>query len=375
MARMGNRTLRLRANWVLPINAEPIPNGEVVVEDGQIVEVRAQKEGPAPDVQDLGDAILMPGLVNGHCHLEYTALRGYDDRLPFFEWIRALVALKAECPNELWLPSALLGAAELIASGVTFVADNTDTGVSAEAIARAGLRARVYQEVFGIEPEPDDATILSELSDKLGRLQNTLRHYQANGRVSLGIAPHAVYTVRDSLLRAVANYAREHELPLSIHVSESSEEVALTRSGSGSFAEMFVERKIRYLHPRVPPVEYLHRAGVLSPRTQLVHCVRVEPRELELIAHAGAMVAHCPRSNARLLTGVAPVRAMRRLGIPVVLGTDSAVSAGTLDLWEEARAAALLQRASSYAAVPNWRDWVAMLTLEAAKAFGMGGIL
>jgi len=317
----------------------------------------------------------MPGLVNGHCHLEYTALRGYDDRLPFFEWIRALVALKAECPNELWLPSALLGAAELIASGVTFVADNTDTGVSAEAIARAGLRARVYQEVFGIEPEPDDATILSELSDKLGRLQNTLRHYQANGRVSLGIAPHAVYTVRDSLLRAVANYAREHELPLSIHVSESSEEVALTRSGSGSFAEMFVERKIRYLHPRVPPVEYLHRAGVLSPRTQLVHCVRVEPRELELIAHAGAMVAHCPRSNARLLTGVAPVRAMRRLGIPVVLGTDSAVSAGTLDLWEEARAAALLQRASSYAAVPNWRDWVAMLTLEAAKAFGMGGIL
>ncbi|MFQ3612053.1 MAG: amidohydrolase family protein, partial [Fimbriimonadales bacterium] len=111
---------------------------------------------------------------------------------------------------------------------------------------------------------------------------------------------------------------------------------------------------------------------LLSPALQLVHCVRVEPREVEYIARSGAMVAHCPRSNARLLTGIAPVHAMRRMGIPVVVGTDSAVSAGTLDLWEEVRTAALLQRASSYSAVPSWRDWVAMLTLESAKAFGVG---
>jgi len=180
-----------------------------------------------------------------------------------------------------------------------------------------------------------------------------------------------VYTVRDSLLKAVVQFAREGSLPLSMHASESSEEVALTRSGSGSFAEMFIERKIRYLHPRVPPVEYLHQADVLSPAMQLVHCVRVEPREMEYIARSGAMVAHCPRSNARLLTGIAPIYAMRRLGIPVVLGTDSAVSAGSLDLWEEVRVGALMQRASTYSAQPSWRDWVGMLTLEGAKAFGV----
>lgn len=354
------------------MSAEPIPNGEVVVEAGQIVEVRPQPSGtPAPDALDLGDAIVMPGLFNGHCHLEYTALRGYDDHVPFFEWVRALVALKARLPETLWLPSAMLGAAELIASGVTFVADNTDTGVSAEVLARAGLRGRVYQEVFGIEPEPDDATLLRGLNEKLDTLQNTLRTLEATERVSVGVSPHAVYTVRDSLLKAVVKMAHERALPLSMHASESSEEVALTRSGSGSFAEMFVERKIRYLHPRVPPVEYLHQAGVLSPAMQLVHCVRVEPREIEYIARSGAMVAHCPRSNARLLTGIAPIHAMRRLGIPIVVGTDSAVSAGTLDLWEEVRTAALLQRASSYSATPHWRDWIAMLTLEAAKAFGV----
>lgn len=361
----------LRANWVLPIASDPLPDGEVVVENGRIVEVRPRSNASGDEVVDFGDAILMPGLINGHCHLEYTALRGLDDHTPFFDWIRALVALKARCPAELWVPSALLGVAELIASGVTFVSDNTDSGAGAEALARAGLHGRVYQEVFGIEPTPDDATVLRELSAKLDALRATLQRYEATERIALGVSPHAIYTVRDSLMRAVRQYAREQGLPLSIHAAESSEEVALARSGSGSFAEMFVERKIPYLHPRVPPIEYLHQAGVLAPDVQLVHATRAEPRELEMMARSGVSVAHCPRSNARLLTGIAPVYSMRRLGIPVVLGTDSAVSAGSLDLWEEVRFAALAQRATSYATLPGWRQWIGMLTLEGAKVFGI----
>lgn len=361
----------LRARWVLPISSEPIPDGEVVVEGGQIAEVRPRSSLPDGDALDFGDAILMPALVNGHCHLEYTALRGLNDRVPFFDWIRGLVALKAQYPPELWLPSALLGAAELIASGVGFVSDNTDSGVSVEALARAGLRGRVYQEVFGIEPEPDDAAILRELTAKLEAHRQALQRYEASERIALGVAPHAIYTVRDSLMRAVRQYAREESLPLSIHAAESSEEVALARAGSGSFAEMFIERKIPYLHPRVPPIEYLHSAGVLAPDVQVVHATRAEPRELEMMARAGVSVAHCPRSNARLLTGVAPVYAIHRLGIPVVLGTDSAVSAGSLDLWEELRFAALAQRATSYAASPSWRDWIRTLTLDGAKVFGV----
>lgn len=368
---MEHGTVILRANWVLPISHDPLPDGEVVVENGQIAEVRPRSEASGSEVIDFGDAILLPGLVNGHCHLEYTALRGLDDRTPFFEWIRALVELKAKCPPELWLPSAMLGAAELIASGVTFVSDNTDSGVSAEVLARTGLRGRVYQEVFGVEPEPDDAAILRELGAKLDALRATLQRYEATERVSLGISPHAIYTVRDSLMRAVRQYAREEGLPLSIHAAESSEEVALARSGSGSFAEMFTQRKINYLHPRVPPIEYLSNAGILAPDVQIVHATRAEPREQEMMARSGVSVAHCPRSNARLLTGIAPVYPMRRLGIPVVLGTDSAVSAGSLDIWEELRFAALAQRAASYAAHPTWRDWISMLTLEGAKAFGI----
>lgn len=361
----------LRANWVLPISRDPLPDGEVVVENGQIVEVRPRSTLVGDEVLDFGDAILMPGLINGHTHIEYTALRGLNDRVPFFEWIRALVQLKARCPAELWLPSALLGAAELITSGVTFVSDNTDSGVSAEALARAGLRGRVYQEVFGIEAEPDDATIIRELGTKLDTLRQTLARYEASERITVGIAPHAIYTVRDSLMRALRQYAREERLPLSIHAAESSEEVTLARSGSGSFADMFRQRGINYLHPRVPPIEYLHNAGILAEDVQLVHATRAEAREVELMARAKVSVAHCPRSNARLLTGIAPVYTMRRYGIPIVLGTDSAVSAGNLDIWEELRFAALVQRAYSYASQPTWRDWIGMLTLDGAKVFGV----
>ncbi len=369
---MEHPSLILRANWVLPIASEPLPNGEVVVENGQIVEVRPQPHSrKANDVLDFGDAILMPGLVNAHCHLEYTALRGLNDRTPFFEWIRALVELKAQTPAERWLPSAMLGAAECIANGITFISDNTDSGVSAEVLARCGLRGRVYQEVFGIEPEPDDETILNQLREQLDALRKTLEKHEATTRISLGISPHAVYTVRDSLLKAVVRYAQEANLPISIHASESSEEVTLTRSGSGPFAEMFAQRGITYLHPRMPPVEYLHQAGVLNPATQLVHCVRVEPYEMRYLADSKASVAHCPRSNARLLTGIAPIYELRRRGVRVGLGTDSAVSCGTLDLLEELRFGALIQRAHAYTAQPSWRDWVAIATLEGARSLGI----
>ncbi|MCS7065264.1 MAG: amidohydrolase family protein [Fimbriimonadales bacterium] len=369
---MEHPPLILRANWVLPISSEPLPNGEVVVENGQIVEVRPQPGSrKANDTIDFGDAILMPGLVNTHCHLEYTALRGLNDRTPFFAWIRALVELKAQLPADLWLPSAMLGAAECLASGITFVADNSDSGVSAEALARSGLRGRVYQELFGIGKEPDDETLLKQLSERMDTLRKTIEKREATERISLGIAPHAVYTVRDSLLRAAVRYAQQQNLPLSIHASESSEEVALTRSGSGPFAEMFTQRGIAYLHPRVPPVEYLHRAGALTPVTQLVHCVRVESYEVRLIAESNASVAHCPRSNARLLTGVAPVYELRRRGVRIGLGTDSAVSSGSLDLLEEMRFGALMQRAHAYTAQPSWRDWVAIATLEGARSLGV----
>lgn len=361
----------IRARWVLPIDAEPIQNGEVVVENDQIVEVRPVSSLPDSEVRNLGDAILIPGLVNTHAHLEYSFLRGYDEKTPLFPWIRHLVTLKAQVPQDHWLPSAMMGAAELLASGVTFVADNSDTGVTAEAIARSGLRGRVYQEFFGIGEEASDEAILNRLSEQLETHQTTIQRFGAEGRVETGISPHAIYTVRDSLMKQIGGWAAQRDLPLSLHASESYSEVALTRAGSGEFAQMFNERKIPYASPRVQPIEYLASTGVLGQKTQLVHCVRVEPLEIDLMAKFQCAVAHCPRSNAKLLSGIAPIQEILRTGIPVGLGTDSAVSSGSLDFFEEIRCAAWLQRSTRHTPKPTAKEWIEIATLGGARAMGL----
>ena len=135
---------RLSARWVLPIDSPPIADGAIDIEDGVIVAI-GRRSGAV--TRDFGDAILMPGLINAHTHLEYTLLRGFLEDAPFFEWIRALVALKGRLTTDEWDVSARLGAAECLASGITTVGDNADAGVTAAAAAQSGLRGVVFQEV------------------------------------------------------------------------------------------------------------------------------------------------------------------------------------------------------------------------------------
>jgi cytosine/adenosine deaminase-related metal-dependent hydrolase len=362
----------LRAKWVLPVSLEPIEQGEVVVVGDRIAEVRRQTETVSgDDVRDFGDAILMPGMVNVHAHLEYTGLRGQVKKTPFFAWLRALVELKAQTPPEKWIEFAKQGAAECLVSGITTVSDNTDSGVTVEALAQSGLRGRVYQEVFSLVSSQTDEQILEELKEKLDHHDKTLRKWEASERVSLGISPHATYTVRDSLLRKIAVLSKEQAIPLSIHAAESSSEIALTRSGSGEFADLFHERGIDYTAPRMNPIEYLKTTGIMGERTQLVHCVRAEPHEIQMMAETGCSAAHCPRSNANLLSGIAPLQEMLRLGVRVGLGTDSVVSSGSLDMFEEMRCAMWLQRAGRYASIPGSKGWVEMATIGGAASLGM----
>lgn len=364
----------LRAHWVLPVISDPIENGEVVVEGDRIAEVRQQAHSVSGvEVIDFGESILMPGMVNVHAHLEYTGLRGQVEQAPFFAWLRALVALKAQTPPEKWLEFAKQGAKECLASGITTVSDNTDSGVTVEALAQSGLRGRVYQEVFSLGSDKTDEEMIEELDTKLETHRKTLKRWEASERVGLGISPHAVYTVRDSLLRKIVLLSKERGLPLSIHAAESSSEVVLTRSGSGEFADLFKERGVHYTIPRLNPIEYLNMTGVMGEQTQLVHCVRAEPYEIKMMASTGCSAAHCPRSNAKLLSGIAPVKEMLRLGVRVGLGTDSVVSSGSFDMFEEMRCAMWLQRAGRHTASPDAKGWVEMATIGGASCLGLAG--
>ena len=355
------------ARWVLPIDGVPLEHGEVVIEDGMIAAVRPCRT-PANQRRDFGEAVLMPGLVNAHSHLEYTALRGFLEDVPFFPWIRALTAAKAALTADDWLWSARLGAIESIAAGTTTLGDNTDAGVTMRVLAESGLRGVVYQELFGIDDREPVGPILDSLRAKVA-----VHRRLASDRVLVGVSPHALYTIRPALFTAINAYAAEEGLPTSIHIAESPSESALTERGEGPFAEMYARRGITWEAPKTTPTRYVAELGALGPTTLAVHCVHQTQADILLLAASGAAVIHCPKSNAKLGAGVAPLAAwLRTPGLHLGLGTDSAVSNNALDLFEEMRFALLLQRAVRQGVeVVTARDVVRMATLGGAEALGL----
>ena len=361
--------IRYHARWVLPISAPPLEHGTVGVRDGRIAYVGARANAPPGRDVDLGDALLLPGLVNTHTHLELTALRGFLEDLDFAQWIMRLNAVKrAVLDREQMLDAARLGVLEGIRSGVTTFADTCDTGVALDAMLEAGVRGIMFQEVFGPDPASCSAS-LDELAGKIARLRP-----RATELVRVGVSPHAPYTVSDALYAAVARYAADQGLPVAVHIAESEVERLLVEEGAGLFADGLRRRGIAIAPRARSSIELLQRNGILAGRPLLIHCVRLDAADVAAIARSGAPVAHCPASNAKLGHGVAPVVELLAAGVTVGLGSDSMASNNRMDLLAEARAAILAQRARlARHDVLSARDALHLATLGGARALGLDG--
>lgn len=364
--------IRLRARWVLPVDMPPIEDGEVHIEKGEIVWV-GKATGREPTA-DFRLSALLPGFVNVHAHLEYTVLRGLLEEIPFFPWIRTLTAVKAHLSLDDWVTSATLGAGEMLAAGITTVADASDAGAALTALLTSGQRGIVFREVFGIEREPTPETTLSVLKRRLAEMRLQIERHGGEERMQVGISPHAPYTVSAPLFRALSDYCRERGLRQTIHIAESPAEEDLIRSGTGPFAQMYQRRNIPWEAPGVSPTRYVAACGGLDAPTLAVHCVHVDADDIALLKEKGAAVAHCPKSNGKLGAGFAPVRALLDAGIPVGLGTDSMVSNNAADLFEEMRFAIYNARARERdTAALAARDALRMATLGGAAALGLDG--
>lgn len=368
----------LRARFVLPVSSEAIEDGAVVVRGGRIHAVgphaRLASAHPGERLRDLGEAILFPGLVNAHSHLEITLLRGLLDEMPFFPWLRRLVELKGDgLKVDESVFYSLLGAAEMIRGGTTTVADCSDTGAPFDALALSGLRGIVYQEVFAPSRDRVGAAIAG-LEARLDALQA-----MATDRVSPGISPHSPYMACERLLRESLEVAGRRGLPVSLHVAESDGEDAFIREGQGPIADHFQGRGWPVEARGCSPVEWIERCGWLDApvQVQLVHLARAGQGDLELIAEAARQrplgVAACPRSNASLGNGLPNLGGLTALGIPWGLGSDGAPSCGSLDMLAEMRFAGLAERGRTRDALAaSARRMLARVTLEAARSLGLG---
>jgi cytosine/adenosine deaminase-related metal-dependent hydrolase len=336
------------ARWVVTICAAPIEKGAVAIRGDVIAGVGSQTEivarFPEFTVQSLGEAIILPGLVNAHTHLELTAMRGYleNEERDFFAWLRKLTIARLErmTPDDIRV-SATWGACEAVRAGITHVDDASDSAlISMRALQDVGLRGVVYQESFG-----PDARLVTEnfqkLKDKLAELKSV-----ETGLVRAGVSPHAPYTVCGPQLELIADLANSQGLPLMMHAAESEAEEQFLRDGCGVFAEGLARREIEWKAPGISTIQYLKQVGILETHPLLAHCIRVDDEDIETLRSHNAKVAHCPKSNAKLGHGRAPFAKFIAAGVSVGLGSDSVASNNTCDILEEARFAVLMSRAS-----------------------------
>jgi cytosine/adenosine deaminase-related metal-dependent hydrolase len=343
----------LSADWVLPVSGPPIENGAVAFEDGVIIAVGASAE--IGSGEQFEDAVILPGFVNAHSHLEYSAYAGFGDGLSFPPWIGLHIARKRRLDQLDMEAMARLGVTECLRSGTTTVGDCSFAGATAVACDELGLRAIVYLEVFG-----ENAGALASFEELRDRVSGSL-----SDRVQLGISPHAPYTCTVELYEACA----ELGLPMATHLSESEAELEYLRSGRGPW-----ESLAEFL---VPPlgrgaIGALAEAGVLGPSVVAAHCVHVTDQEIALLAETGTAVAHCPRSNALLGCGVAPLAALREAGVRVCIATDSPASTPSFDMFDELRAAVMATRARERRPdALTTADALELATLGGARALGL----
>jgi cytosine/adenosine deaminase-related metal-dependent hydrolase len=357
-----SESLVLRADWVVPVGADPVQDGAVAIADGAILAVGPAAgviaAHPGATVERHEGCVIAPGLVNLHTHLEYAGFGGFGDGLAFGPWLDVHLERKGRQDEGDALVLARLGALEAMRGGATTVVDASYTGAAVTAASEVGLRAVVALEVFG-GTDDDAVAIADRLDARLARAAE-----DAGPLVELGVSPHAPYTVAPALFEEVVWRARAAGRRVVTHIAESLHELDALVRGEGLLAGR--GRRAWVAPYGRHPIAELAARGLLGRETVIAHAVFVDHAEIELLALSGAAVAHCPRSNALLGCGIAPLAELRRAGVPVGLGTDGPSSALDLDGFAELRAALLLQRASA-------GDPAALGTADALRLATLGG--
>jgi 5-methylthioadenosine/S-adenosylhomocysteine deaminase len=354
-------TTLIRNATILTMNDHlDIVEGAVAVSGGRIVSVGAEPAATCDHVVNAAGAYLVPGFIQTHIHLCQTLFRSYADDMPLLEWLRRRIWPMEAAHSPATLRAATrLAAADLLLSGTTTALTMEtvhDTDVVFETLADVGLRATVGKCMM----DSDDgvpARLREETQRSIDESVALIRRWEgaANGRLRAAFAPRFAVSCSRRLLEAVASLSASDRVLVHTHASESRDEVDVVRRLSGGLSNL----------------EYLAATGLASERLCAAHCVWVNDAEQALLAEHDVKVLHCPGSNLKLGSGIAPVTDMRRRGICVSLGADGAACNNRLDMFDEMRLAATLQAVRHAPGALTARDALWMATREGARALGL----
>jgi 5-methylthioadenosine/S-adenosylhomocysteine deaminase len=351
--------LLIEARWIVPVDPTGVvlENHAVVVDNGRILAVLPQDEAAsrflAGSHKRLEQHVLIPGLVNLHTHAAMSLLRGLADDLPLMEWLQHHIwPAEAQHVSEQFVyDGTLLACAEMLRGGITCFNDMYFfPGAAADAALASGMRAAI-----GLITVDFPSSYATDSDDYLAKGLAIRDQRLEQPLLSFCLAPHAPYTVSDAGFAKVLTLAEQIELPIHLHLHETVQEI---------------DESVQRFGMR--PIERIRRLGLLSPALIAVHGVHLDAHEIELLAQHGCSLAHCPSSNLKLASGIAPISELVAKGINVGLGTDGAASNNRLDLLQEMRLAALLAKEQSGRAdALNAHQVLHMATLAGARALGL----
>jgi cytosine/adenosine deaminase-related metal-dependent hydrolase len=372
----GDHQLILRARVVLPIATPPIENGAVLIFRDRIVVAGPWKDFPSKlksadrgKILDLGDSILLPGLVNAHCHLDYTGMAGlWPSPKKFTDWIPRMLAAKAEWSYSDYARSWVNGAKMLLHSGTTTVADiEAAPELLPEVWEATPLRVISFLELTGVRSRREPVDIIGEAVDMI----NSLGH----SRCSAALSPHAPYSTTPELLSLSARVTKEKNLPVAVHVSESEQEFDMFTHARGEMFDWLKKNGRDNSDCGLgTPFQLLERAGLIGKNLLAIHANYLDDSDFKLLSGRGASIVHCPRSHEYFQHRKFPLEELLSAKINICLGTDSLATVAKngkeeldLSMFQEMQALA-----RTYPQLPP-QSILKMATVNGARALGMAG--
>ncbi len=360
------------SKYLLYSNALPLDGGALLEDKGRIVEIgslaQLKQSAPAVPVVDYGDAVILPAFINAHTHLELSLYPEWASAAGvgsgpcgFVDWILRLIMVKRSIQLETMDTAINAGIRLCLESGTAAIGDILSWYDGRSAFMDTPLMGRIFLESLGQD--------LAVTQQQFKRLKYVLQE-QRVGRFELGLSPHSPYTIRPQYLSQLFEHSVENQLCCAIHIAESAAEIDFLYGGDGELIERLYSavnwHQYRPEARHLRPIEYLAERSGLFQDQLLVHGVQLSDSEIDQIADAGARLVLCPRSNARLQVGTAPVARLKNAGIKLALGTDSLASNASLSVWDE-----LAFAAEVYADTFDSHELFALATTGGAAALGL----
>jgi aminodeoxyfutalosine deaminase len=337
----------------------PLVAGAFVVKYGRIHAVGKAtsiiRNFPGHRIVSLEKAIVVPGLVNVHTHLELPPLLNDIRASNYTDWVLNLLKVKKLLTRHDYIIAAHRNIAALVRSGTTTVAEICSHNASPAVISQSRLRAVIYQEIISMEQTPHRGILP--------------RRAGSSPLIRFGLSPHSPHTVSEAVLNVVRSYADQKRLGICMHVAETQDELRLFQRKKSGLERLYAAAgwDVAMAPKARSSFELLRRVGILSPAFLAVHAVHVDDQDLAIIKTSGAGIAHCPRSNREIGIGTMHLKKFLEARIPVGLGTDSLASSPSLNLWDEMRYAYYVHRRSGITP----QDIFQMATTGGARALGM----